>query len=93
MNMTDYRQMIDDFENHYHYDSTYMRELLESSLEALPGLMIFYRLPGIRRSWAPRTIGWPNWRPCRLRIVASACSSLCEWRWRVVFPKPSLRLF
>jgi len=33
MNMTNYRQMIDDFESHYHYDSTYMRELLESSLE------------------------------------------------------------
>ena len=33
MNMTDYRKMIDDFESHYNYDSTYMRELLESSPE------------------------------------------------------------
>ena len=33
MNMTEYRRMIDDFENHYNYDSTYMRELLESSQE------------------------------------------------------------
>lgn len=32
MNTTDYRKMIDDFENHYNYDSTYMRDLLESSL-------------------------------------------------------------
>jgi len=33
MNRTNYRKMIDDFENHYNYDSTYMRELLESSQE------------------------------------------------------------
>lgn len=31
MSMTKYRMMIDDFENHYKYDCTYMRELLESS--------------------------------------------------------------
>lgn len=31
MKDVDYRKQIDDFEAHYQYDSTYMRELLESS--------------------------------------------------------------
>lgn len=33
MNQSDYRKEIDDFEAHYQYDSTYMRELLEYSPE------------------------------------------------------------
>jgi hypothetical protein len=33
MNSTDYRNEIDNFEAHYKYDSTYMRELLDHSLE------------------------------------------------------------
>jgi len=33
MSNTDYRKEIDDFEAHYKYDSTYMRELLEHSPE------------------------------------------------------------
>jgi alkylhydroperoxidase family enzyme len=31
MKIAEYRKMIDDFERQYNYDSTYMRELLESS--------------------------------------------------------------
>jgi len=33
MNVNEYRKLIDDFESHYNYDSSYMRELLESSQE------------------------------------------------------------
>lgn len=32
MKKTDYLNMINEFEKHYHYDCTYMRELLDSSL-------------------------------------------------------------
>jgi hypothetical protein len=34
MNTAEARKQIDDFEAHYHYDSTYLRELLDSSAEA-----------------------------------------------------------
>jgi len=48
MNTTEYRQMIDDFENHYNYDSTYMRELLESSSEGFAKFANFLPLSSHR---------------------------------------------
>lgn len=53
MTMTDYRQMIDDFENHYNYDSTYMRELLESSPEGFAKFNNFLPLTSHREKLSP----------------------------------------
>ncbi len=48
MNTTGHRQQIDDFEKHYDYDSTYMRELLETSPDGYEKFAAFLPLAGHR---------------------------------------------
>lgn len=48
MNKMDYHKMIDDFEQHYQYDSTYMRELLDSSSEGFTRFNNFMPLNDFR---------------------------------------------
>jgi len=46
MSRIEYQKMIDDFENHYKYDCTYMRELLESSPDGFAKFSNFLPLSG-----------------------------------------------
>jgi len=48
MAVIDYRQEIDQFEEHYRYDSTYMRELLETSPEGYAKFHAFQPLASHR---------------------------------------------
>lgn len=48
MNEMDYDKMIDEFEQHYQYDSTYMRELLDSSPEGFTRFNNFMPLSQFR---------------------------------------------
>lgn len=53
MNLTEYRQMIDDFESRYKYDSTYMRELLEHSPGGFTKFANFLPLSDHREKLSP----------------------------------------
>jgi len=53
MSTTGYQKMIDDFENHYHYDCTYMREFLESSPEGYAKFNDFLPLTAHREKLNP----------------------------------------
>lgn len=53
MTMAEYRQMIDDFENQYNYDCTYMRELLEHSPEGFAKFANFLPLSSHREKLSP----------------------------------------
>jgi len=46
MSQVEYKEMIDDFENHYKYDCTYMRELLEYSPNGFARFSNFLPLSG-----------------------------------------------
>ncbi|MBW9261722.1 MAG: hypothetical protein K1564_09155 [Candidatus Thiodiazotropha sp. (ex. Lucinisca nassula)] len=48
MNKMGYHKMIDEFEQHYQYDSTYMRELLDSSPEGFTRFNNFMPLNDFR---------------------------------------------
>jgi len=53
MNTTDYQKQISDFEAHYKYDSTYMRELLEYSPEGFTKFNNFMPLASHREKLSP----------------------------------------
>ncbi len=57
MNAAEQLKMIDEFEAHYHYDSTYMRELLECSPEGYAKFADFLPLSA-HREWLARDEYW-----------------------------------